>query len=520
MRLRSLPDAGAFAHIEAVDEEGPAAAPATLPRLRTAARAIARIGLVCLAAAVLTALDGEMSSGVDPRPGAPGAGDPLFPGLGNGGYDVSHYTVELDVDVDANRVSGRTQIEAVATQDLSSFNLDLRGLDVTEVSVNGRSAGHVRDVFELTITPATPIRTGTTFRAKVAYEGRPWNRRATRPEPWLTPPEGWFRYETGIVAFGEPRGASYWYPVNEHPSDKATYTFIITVPEPYEAASSGELVETVDHGDTVTYVWESRHAMASYLTVLAIARFDEVEGVTASGVPIAHSIERSVDESARHALDRTAEIIEFFGDVFGPYPFESTGAIVIDGPFPFLALETQPRPLYDGKTLASRGEGIVAHELAHQWFGNLLTPASWRDVWLNEGFATYAQWLWAGHAFGGQDRPDQSGEYVLHESGRDRIDDLVRSVRERDLGPPGNPDPSKLFAFTIYVRGALVLHALRGEIGDEAFFQVLREYVARHAGGNVTTADFVAVAEEIAERDLGTLFDAWLYAEKIPPPPD
>lgn len=478
-------------------------AQAATPRLRTAAREIARIGLACLAAAVLTALDGEVSSGIDPRPGAPGAGDPLFRGLGNGGYDVAHYTVALDVDVDANVVSGRTRIEAVATQDLSSFNLDLRGLDVTAVSVNGRSAGHVRDVYELTITPATPIRAGTTFRARVTYEGRPWNRRTPLPKPWLTRPEGWFRYESGIVAFGEPRGASYWYPVNEHPSDKATYTFIITVPEPYEAASSGELVETVDHGDTVTYVWESRHAMASYLTVLAIARFDEVEGTTASGVPIAHSIERSVDESVRQRLENSAAIIDFFSEVFGPYPFDSTGAIVIDGSLPFLALETQPRPIYEARTLDSVGESIVAHELAHQWFGNLLTPASWRDVWLNEGFATYAEWLWASH-----------------KHGTDWYATLRKRAWDADLGPPGDPDPHDLFALTVYVRGAMALHALRSEIGDEAFFRVLREYVARHAGGNVTTADFVAVAEEIAERDLDDLFNAWLYAERTPPPPD
>ena len=482
-------------------------APAATPRLRTAARAIAWIGLTCLAATVLTALDG-VSPGLDPRPGAPGAGDPLFTGLGNGGYDVSHYTVELEVDVDANRVSGRTQIEAVATQDLSSFNLDLRGLQVTDVSVNGRSAGHVRDVYELTITPATPIRASSTFRATVEYEGRPWNRRTPLPEPWLTRPEGWFRYETGIVAFGAPRGASYWYPVNEHPSDKATYAFMITVPEPYEAASSGELVETVDHGDTVTYVWESRHAMASYLTVLAIARFDEVEGVTASGVPIAHSIERSVGESVRRRLAHSAAIIDFFADVLGPYPFDSTGAIVIDTSLPFLAGagSTQPRPIYEARTLDFVGDSIMAHELAHQWFGNLLTPASWRDVWLNEGFATYAEWLWASHTHGGD--------------GRDPLATLWEHAWDADLGPPGDPDPHDPFALTVYVRGAMALHALREEIGDEAFFRVLREYVARHAGGNVTTADFVAVAEEIAQRDLAALFDAWLYAERTPPPPD
>ena len=185
-----------------MDGKRSATAPDAIPRLRNVARVIARVGVACLAAAVLTAFDIEVSSGFDPRPGAPGVGDPLFPGLGNGGYDVSHYTVELDVDVDANRVSGRTRIEAVATQDLSSFNLDLRGLTVTEVTVNGRPASHSRDGSEMTITPSTPIRSGTTFRAAVTYEGQPSN----RPFSEDTHPSGWYRYETGIVAFGEPRG--------------------------------------------------------------------------------------------------------------------------------------------------------------------------------------------------------------------------------------------------------------------------------------------------------------------------
>ena len=216
-------------------------------------------------------------------------------------------------------------------------------------------------------------------------------------------------------------------------------------------------------------------------------------------------------------LDRTGAMIRFFSDVFGPYPFDSTGAIVIDGPFPFLALETQPRPVYEAQTLASRGDWIVAHELAHQWFGNLLTPASWQDIWLNEGFATYAEWLWQDHKLG-RSRPDGPDGHVA-----DRDSGLFEGfwdiVWRPDLGPPGDPDPADPFALTVYWRGAMALHALREEIGDDSFFQVLREYVARHAGGNVTTADFVAVAEEIAQRDLDALFDAWLYAERTPPPP-
>ena len=439
--------------------------------------------------------------GFTAAPGSAGLGDPLYPGLGNGGYDVSHYTVTLGVDVDGNRIAGHARIEARATQHLSSFNLDFGGLTVTRVSVNGRAAGFSRAGTELTITPRVPVRSGRTFAVTTAYHGEP----SPRPVPGLSLQSGWFRYATGIIAMGEPWGASRWYPVNEHPSDKATYTFIVTVPEPYKAAASGELIDTVDHGQTVTYKWQSRHPMASYLTVLAIAQFEEVERDGPSGIPIVDWYEQSVADSIRTYFANTSAILKFFSDVFGPYPFDSSGAIVIDHELGNVALETQPRPVYGMAILThpAGGERVVVHELAHQWFGNLLTPATWRDIWLNEGFATYAEWLW-------EDKKDEDV---------DGFASFWADVWRADYGPPGNPSADNLFDRANYVRGAMVLHALRGEIGDEAFFRVLREYVARHAGGNVTTADFIAVAEEIAGRDLDALFDAWLYAELTPPAP-
>ena len=187
------------------------------------------------------------------RPGRAGLDDPLFPGLGNGGYDVSRYTVTLDIDVETSGISGRAQIEASATQDLSSFNMDFRGLTVTQVAVDGLPADHSLAGYELTIKPGAPIPMGTTLNAVVSYEGQP----STSPVPGTSLLTGWINYETGIIAYGEPWGASHWFPVNEHPSDKALYTFIITVPDPYEAASNGELTSTTDHGETVTYVWET-----------------------------------------------------------------------------------------------------------------------------------------------------------------------------------------------------------------------------------------------------------------------
>ena len=194
-------------------------------------------------------------------------------------------------------------------------------------------------------------------------------------------------------------------------------------------------------------------------------------------------------------------MLRFFSDTFGEYPFDSFGSIVIDAPF--IALETQTRPVYGSDILMGLGERVVAHELAHQWFGNLLTPATWEDLWLNEGFATYAEWLWADH-----------------ESGDGGFDSFWGDLWTPDYGPPGKPKPEAPFDAAVYIRGAMTLHALRVEIGDEAFFGTLREYVSRHAGGNVSTTDFVEVAEDISGSDLDALFDAWLYGETAPPLPE
>ena len=441
---------------------------------------------------------------LDARPGAAGLGDPLFPGLGNGGYDVVRYTVTLDIDVEANTISAHAQIEAEATQDLATFNLDFRGLTVTAVEVDSQPAEHSRSGSEMKIRPAVPIPKGTAFNAMVSYEGHPFPSHVPGTNVLI----GWIKYETGIIAYGEPWGASHWFPVNEHPSDKALYNFIVTVPEPYEVESNGELIETMDHGETVTYVWESAHEMASYLAFLAIAQFDDVVRESPGGISVVDSVEESIGEDARRGLDNTPLIIDYFSEVFGPYPFDSSGAVVVDVTFltgrsVVPALETQPRPLYGVRILEEVGDRVVAHELAHQWFGNLLTPVSWRDVWLNEGFAVYAEWLWEDHKSGG-------GVF----------DSFWEEMWRPNYGPPADPDSRNLFSGAVYDGGAMALHALRGEVGDDMFFRTLREYVSRYAGGNVTTEDFIAVAEEVAGKDLGSLFDSWLYDETTPAPPE
>lgn len=457
---------------------------------------------------VLILLSVTVAHAQSPQPGAPGVGDNYYPSLGNGGYDVQHYDLDLIVDVPTNLLAGTATIDAVATQDLSAFNFDFMGLEVAGLTVNDTDALFEMADGEMTITPAAPIFEGETFTTVVQYYGRP-NTEGRTVAPFSA---GWNNYGSGVYVASEPSGSATWYPVNDHPTDKATYTISVTVDAPYVAASNGELVGTIDNGrGSTTYVWEMNQPMASYLSTVQIADFERQESVTADGLLIRNYIPTRVSAEGRRAFERQDEMIAYFETVFGPYPFDVYGSVVSDTLIPF-ALETQTLSMY-GINIVNGGvgaESVIAHELAHQWFGNSLTPARWQDIWLNEGFATYSQWLWAEHAYGIEARD----EFVQREY----------AAAASPFSLPGaatlaDPSADDLFNRGVYVRGGLTLHALRLEVGDEAFFEILRTYADRYAYDLVTTEDFIGVAEEVSGRDLGAFFNAWLNEDALPPIP-
>jgi aminopeptidase N len=442
------------------------------------------------------------------QPGSPGLGDSLYPHLGNGGYDVQNYTLDITVnDVETSDLEGKTVVEARATENLSSFNFDFIGFEITSMTVNGQPAEFERSRQELTITPSSALAEGESFTVEVQYQGIPGEMDSIA----IPIQTGWITFEGGSFVLSEPDGAASFYPVNDHPLDKATYTFRVTVPKPFEAAANGVLTDMVDNGETTTFIFEARDPMASYLATINIDEFDLETSQSENGVPIRNYYPTGSPEEMREPFARQGEMIEYFSDLFGAYPFEVYGALVIDMEFG-AALETQTLSIFS-KAMIDRGregsEQVVAHELAHQWFGDSVSLADWRDIWLNESFATYAQALWAEHT-----------------NGRAALDEWIKRtyafvIKERkSMSPPGEPPADRLFNAGVYYWGALGLHALRLEVGDETFFEILKTYHERFTDGNAKTADFIAVAEEVSGKELSEFFDSWLYSEELAPIPE
>jgi aminopeptidase N len=440
--------------------------------------------------------------------GADGLGDPLFPLLGNGGYDALHYTLDLKPDMEQKSLSGTVTMEARATQDLAAFNLDFAGFTISQLTVNDAPAQYTRSTHELTITPAQPLKMGDTFTAAITYNGSPETSTVDGIET------GWLWYNNGSLAANEPAGAAGWFPVNDHPLDKASYTFRVTVAKPYVVAANGLLRNTTDNGDTRTYLWEEDKPMASYLATVDIARYTVQTGKSPGGVAIRNYFPEDMTPEETQMYSRTGEMIDFFSSIYGPYPFDVYGVVIADTELGF-ALETQTLSLFGRTRSSNRRVGqiapqeVVAHELSHQWFGDSVSLKSWEDIWLNEGFATYSQFLW-----------------LEHVSGKDALGSRMRGIyrlldTQRGTGETGKPDVQTLFDTNlIYLRGSLVLHALRVHVGDETFFNIMRTYADRFRYGNANTADFIKVANEVSKQDLTSFFQWWLFDSKLPAIPE
>ncbi|GHI04806.1 metallopeptidase [Streptomyces cellostaticus] len=453
--------------------------------------------LAALATAAASFLTIAASSA--PTPGAPGIGDPYFPQLGNGGFDARHYDLDIAYDPGTGRLDGRTTLTARATQSLSSFDLDLQKLEITKVEVDGRPARFTRDGDEVTVTPRGTLAKGRHFTVSVTYGGI--------PEPLGGPivfgsKYGWMKTADGVFVACEPNAASTWFPSSDHPADKATYDIRIKAPKGLTGVSNGRLVSTYDRGDSTYTHWRESRPMATYLATATIGKFDVQTGRTPGGIPVYVAIDPVLKNSNNvDVYAVTAAATDYWSQVFGPYPFEETGAIVDAMPEAGFSLEVQSKPAYS----AVRNETTIVHELAHQWFGDSVSVARWQDIWLNEGFATYAQWLWAEH----------QGTRTAHDSFL-----AAYNARPADAGfwqiKVADPQRDTMFASAVYQRGAMTLQALRERIGDQAFFKLLPTWTRLHRYGNADTADFVRLAERISGQKLDDLFGTWLFTTGKP----
>ncbi|MFG1607310.1 M1 family metallopeptidase [Actinoplanes sp. NPDC049265] len=430
--------------------------------------------------------------------GTDGIGDDYFPAYGNGGYDVAGYDLNLRYDPASGKLGGTATITATATQDLSAFNLDLAGLTVSSVTVDRATARFSAARNELTVTPAVGIVRTTQFTTVVEYAGTP---QAIGND--TLGEGGWQRTRDGGFALGQPESASTWFPVNDHPADKATFELAMTVPDGVAAISNGVPGGRTSSGGWSTWTWTESKPLASYLSFVAIGHY-RVESATHLGKPMVIAIPESLpaDGPAAKSLARTGEVADFLATQFGPYPFDAYGGVVLDDQRVSYALETQSRPVYGSVFFRAENAGVVAHELAHQWFGDSVALERWQDIWLNEGFATYAEWLWSEH------EGTATAQQIF-----DRKYESFDWTRT-----PGRPGTAGLFGEAVYDRGGMTVHALRKAIGDAAFFGLLKSWPAEHADGNATTEDFVRSAEKAAGgKDLSAFFDDWLYGRTKPP---
>ncbi|MEU6660455.1 M1 family metallopeptidase [Streptomyces sp. NPDC046821] len=450
-----------------------------------------------LAVPLVVALAACSSSGT---PGGKGVGDEYFPKIGNGGYDAKHYSLDLDYNLGGQPLTGRADITATATKDLSAFSFDLLGMTVHEVTVDGHKAGFKRDGQELTVRPNVTLEEGTTFHTVVSYSGKP--EKITDPDE---SEEGWLPTDDGALALGEPTGSMAWFPGNHTPSDKASYDVRVSVPDGLEAVSNGELTKRSTAGGRTTFNWHTAQPMASYVAMLAIGKYDIKQYKTPDGLPVYTAVDPSQADASKDVLAQLPDVMAWETKMFGPFPFSSTGAVVDKNGASGYALETQNRPVFPG----SPSIGSLVHEMSHEWYGDSVTPKSWRDMWLNEGFATYAGWLW------GADHGGDSVQAVFDRQYAKPADDAVWSF------PPGKPSGADHISDApVYQRGAMVLHEIRKTIGDAKFFALLKSWPASHRYGNADTADFTKyVEQQNPDKNLKPVWDVWLYGKGKPAHP-
>ncbi|MGB3475405.1 MAG: M1 family metallopeptidase [Mycobacterium sp.] len=427
--------------------------------------------------------------------------DPYLPGSGNSGYRVSRYELDLEYKVSSNRLSGTATITAVALTALREITLDLAdALSVAKVWVNGRPpARFATSSAKLRITLAAAVPPGAALVIVVRYSGSP------RPSETLWGEVGFEELSDGALVSGQPNGAPSWFPCDDHPYAKASYRIQISTDSPYYAVANGELISRRTRATRTTWTYEQPEPTPTYLVTLQIGRY-VTRQVPGSAVPIRAVLPARLQTEFERDFTDQAQMVELFVRLFGPYPLTAGYTVLVTDDNLEIPLEAQGISIFGANHCDGTGSStrLIAHELAHQWFGNSVTLRRWSDIWLHEGFACYAEWLWSEH------------------SGGPSADQLARRYHRQLAGLPqdlllADPGPADMFDDRVYKRGAITLHLLRERLGDDAFFALLRDWTSRYRHGNAGTEDFTALAGGYAGEPLQPFWQAWLYSTAVPP---
>ncbi len=425
--------------------------------------------------------------------------DPYLPRSGNRGYRVSHYDLALEYKVAINRLSGSATITTETLAALEEFTLDFSAaMTVAKVLVNGKRAQFSCRMGKLRVRLSTKLASGAAMKVAVNYHGSP------RPLRSLWGDIGFEELTDGALVAGQPNGAPSWFPCDDHPSAKASYRIQISADNPYRVVANGRLASRRPRAGQTVWTYEQPEPTSTYLITLQIGQYELIRLGT-TPVQMRAALPERLRRNFHEDFGRQPEMMELFVELFGPYPLGNGYTVVVTDDDLEIPLEAQGISIFganhcDGTRASER---LIAHELAHQWFGNSVTVRQWRDIWLHEGFACYAEWLWSEHSGG------SSAEYWA----RHYLEKLHRAPQNLLLSDPGARD---MFDDRVYKRGALTLHALRGRLGDEKFFALLKDWTTRYRHSNAVTDDFTGLAAEYCDEPLASLWANWLYSTALP----
>ena len=427
-------------------------------------------------------------------------------------YDVLHTRIDIKIDLTDKTVSGEvTHVLSPLSVALRTIVFDAADMDVKSVSSGSQFLRYDQLDDKLWIELDRAYGFTDTLNVTINYSASP-----RRGLYFIRPDSAYPNKHFQAWTQGEDMDNHYWVPLYDYPNDKTTFECVITVPKPFVAISNGELFHEKDNGDTRTFHWRENFPMSTYLISFAVGEYQMVADHYRA-LPIRYWVyPEHTSEDAFRSFGRTPDILTFFNRITGfEYPYEKYDQVIIED-FMYGGMENVTLTHQSDRTMhTARAQpdhssvGLVAHELAHQWYGDLLTTRNWANAWLNEGFATFLTYLWFEH-----DKGTDEAEYVRLQQMRG-VTRADRS-RRRPMVQFYYDDSMELFDANIYAKGSVLLNMLRQILGEEPFWKAIRYYTKTNAFRNVETQDLKKAIEETTGQNLYWFFDQWVYNGGLP----